>query len=128
MKKHKQTLAKEISQETKQVVMERQHYRSISGIALTPYNVEFHHVIFRSAQGIGLEWNIVAITSEEHRLFHDHKPIPVNGRERYSWEEFDTLMKNHLKLWYEGWSEQACKYDKYKTVDEYGVIRRERKI
>lgn len=128
MKKHKQTLAKEISQDTKRVVMERQHYRSISGVALSPYNVEFHHVIYRSGQGIGTEWNIVAITKDEHRRFHDKQPIQVNGRDRYTWEEFGTLMKNHLKLWYEGWSEQACKYDKYKTIDEYGVTKRERKI
>ena len=128
MKKHKQTLAKEISNDTKQVVMERQHYKSISGVALTPYNATFHHVVFRSGQGIGAEWNLCAITFDEHRAFHDHQPIVVNGRERYSWEEFDTLMKNHLKLWYENWSEKACKYDKYKTIDEYGVIRREKKI
>ena len=128
MKKSKQAKAKEISQETKQVVMERQHYRSISGVALSPYNVEFHHVIFKGDQGIGQEWNICAITKEEHRLFHDHNDICVNGRKRYSWLEFDILMKNHLKLWYEGWSEDACKYKKYKEFWEYGVTRREHKI
>ena len=128
MRKHKQTIAKEISQQTKQVVLERQHYRSISGVALTPYNADFHHVVFRSGQGVGAEFNVCAITKEEHSLFHDHKKIPVNGADRYSWEEFDTLMKNHLKLWYENWSEKACKYDKYKDISEYGIVRRERKI
>ena len=128
MVKHKQTIAKEISQDTKRLVMERQGYRSITGVALSNTNAEFHHVVYRSQQGLGTEWNVCALTFDEHRRFHDKQDILVNGRERYTWQEFDTLMKNHLKLWYENWSEQACKYDKYKTLDEYGVIRRERKI
>ena len=98
MAKSKQAKAKEISEKTKQIVLERQHYRSISGVALTPYNVTYHHVISRGEQGVGAEFNICAITKEEHRLFHDKNDIPVNGRERYSWIEFDILMKNHLKL------------------------------
>ena len=128
MRKHKQTLAKEISLDTKRLVMERQGYRSITGVALSESSATFHHVIYRSGQGIGAEWNVVALSFDEHRRFHDKQDILVNGRERYTWQEFDTLMKNHLKLWYEGWSESACKYDKYKTIDEYGVMRRERKI
>ena len=125
--KSKATLAKEISADTKQTVLERQGFRSISGVALGS-TAEFHHVIFRSGSGVGYEWNIVALTPEEHRLFHDKRDIPVNGRCRYSWIEFDILMKNHLKLWYDGWSEEKCKYHKYCEEEDYEVIRRDRKI
>ena len=45
MAKSRLTKAKEISPETKQKVWDRQHGRSISGVALSPYNVEFHHDI-----------------------------------------------------------------------------------
>lgn len=127
-RKSKQTTVKDISDKTKETVMERQRYRSISGAVLNPFNVEFHHVIFRSAGGVGYEWNICAITKEEHRLFHDKKDIPLNGRCRYSWIEFDILMKNHLKLWYEGWTEGKCKYHKYFDEQDYGVTRRDKKI
>ena len=92
---------------------------------LSPYNVEFHHVIPRSASGIGYEWNIVAITKDEHRWYHDHCNIQVNGRDRYTYMEFEILMKNHLKKMYEGWSEYSCKFHKYWEEKDYGVTRRE---
>lgn len=92
---------------------------------LSPYNVEFHHVIPRSASGVGYEFNIVAITKDEHRWYHDHCNIQVNGKDRYTYLEFDTLMKNHLKKMYEGWSEYSCQYKKNKEEKDYGVVRRE---
>lgn len=125
MAKSKLTKVKEISQETKLKVWDRQQGRSISGVALSPYNVEFHHVIPRSDSGIGYEWNIVAITFDEHRWVHDGCPIKVNRRDRYSNIEFKILMKNHLKLHYEGWSEEKCKFHKYWNEDDYGVIRKD---
>lgn len=123
MAKSNLTKAKEISQQTKKAVLGRQHCRSISGVALHGGNTEFHHVIYRSGSGIGAEWNVVAITSEEHRRYHDGCSIKVNGRDRYTNEEFGILMKNHLKMNYIGWSEEKCRYQKYKEFDEYGVIR-----
>ena len=104
--KSKLTKAKEISYETKCKVLDRQGNRSISGVFLSQYNTEFHHVIPRSASGIGYEWNIVAITSEEHRWYHDHANIRVNGM-------------------YIGWAEEKCKFRKYAEENEYGVTRRE---
>ena len=118
--------AKEISQATKEKVLERQGYRSISGVALN--TADFHHVIYRSNSGIGYEWNIVAITPDEHRWLHDKQPIKVNGRNRYSWIEFEILMKNHLKLKYNGWTEEKCKFHKYWNEEDYGVTRRKGKL
>ena len=125
MAKSKLTKAKEISFETKQKVLDRQGSRSVSGVYLAPYNIEFHHVIPRSSSGVGYEWNIVALTKEEHRLYHDHCSIPVNGKERYTWLEFDILMKNHLKMRYEGWSEEKCKFRKYAEESDYKVTRKD---
>lgn len=125
MAKSNLTKAKEISFATKQKVLDRQGNRSITGVYLAPYNVEFHHVIPRSASGVGYEWNIVAITKDEHRWFHDHCDIQVNGRKRYTYMEFDILMKNHLKMRYEGWSEEKCKVRKCAEESDYGVTRRE---
>ena len=117
--KSRLTKAKEISQKTKQAVLERQRYRSISGVALTERNTEFHHVIFRSESGIGLEFNIVAITSDEHRWFHDGCPIKVNGRNRFTSLEFGIIMKNYLKRVYPHWKEEYCKYHKYWEEEDY---------
>lgn len=125
MAKSKLTKAKEISYETKVKVLDRQANRSISGVMLSPYNVEFHHVIPRSASGVGYEWNIVAISRDEHRWYHDHCNIQVNGKDRYTYMEFEILMKNHLKKMYEGWSEYSCKFHKYWNEEDYGVKRRE---
>lgn len=124
MAKSVQTKAKEISAETKREVLERQGYRSISGVALTASNTEFHHYVFRSHGGVGYEWNIVAVTAEEHRAIHDHQPIKVNGRERYTWDEFQTLIHNHLCLRYAGWSKDKCKYKKYWAEEDYQVKRK----
>ena len=123
--KSKQTKTKEISRETKQIVLQRQHYKSISGVALTEQSAVFHHVVFRGNQGVGYEFNIVALTWEEHRRFHDGLSIFVNGKERYSNQEFNTLMKNHLKLNYNGWTEDKCKYKKYFDEKDYGITRKE---
>lgn len=125
MAKSKLTKAKEISYETKCKVLDRQGNRSITGVMLSPYNVEFHHVIYRSDSGIGYEWNIVALTRDEHRWVHDHQPIMVNGRVRYTWDEFNIIMKNHLKKMYEGWSEYSCRFHKGWEEADYKITRRE---
>ena len=126
MGKSQQTKVKEISAETKREVLERQNYRSISGVALTASNTEFHHYVFRSRGGVGYAWNIVGLTSEEHRAIHDHQSIKVNGRDRYSWDEFQTLIHNHLCLRYAGWSVDKCKYRKYWTEEDYQITRKQK--
>lgn len=127
MAKSNQTKAKEISIETKKAVLERQNHRSLSGAALTS-SADFHHFIARGSGGVGYAWNIIALTPEEHRAVHDHQPIKVYGKKRYSWEEFRTLMRNHLIIHYIGWSEDKCKYHKYWDKEDYGVIERNGKI
>lgn len=116
--------AKDITPKTKEKVLKRQEGKSITGVLLYPNNTDFHHVRPRSDSGVGYEWNVVAITREEHRCYHDHLPIKVNGRVRYSWEEFDTLLKNHLILRYLGWDWEKTKYHKYWKEEDYGVVAR----
>ena len=127
MSKSKITKLKEISEETKKTVMERQHYKSITGVALSDYNVNFHHVVGRGQEGVGLDFNIVAITFDEHRAYHDGRSIKVNGRDRYTNKEFETLMKNHLKLNYVNWSEDNCKIKKYWDEEDYRWLVRPQK-
>ena len=117
--------AKEISAATKIKVLERQQYKSISGVNLYGKTIEFHHVRPRSSSGVGYEWNIVAITADEHRDLTDKKDIKVNGKERYTWEEFDILCRNHLKRKYNGWTYERCKYQKGFEISDYGVTRNE---
>lgn len=126
--KSKQTEIKEVSAETKRVVMERQHFCSIGKQTLFQNAVEFHHVISRGRQGVGYEWNIVALTPQEHRAYHDGNNIKVNGRDRYTPQEFETLMKNHLKMNYEGWTEEKCKYHKGWEEEDYGIRRTNGKL
>ena len=121
MPKSNYTKAKEISLKTKENVLKRQSNKSISGASLYNSNVEFHHVVFRSSSGVGYEWNIVALTSDEHRALHDKKGIEVNGRVRYTWQEFNTLIRNHLKIKYPNWSEEKCKYHKYWKEKDYEI-------
>lgn len=120
----KLTRAKEVSEATKKAVLERQNFRSISGVYLVGKQVEYHHFISRGCEGIGAEWNICAITKEEHRAYHDGANIKVNGADYYTSEEFKTLMRNHLILNYCNWSEEACKYKKFVDLKDYGVKRR----
>ena len=116
--------AKSISLETRKSVLERQHYRSISGRYISESNASLHHFVERSSGGIGYEWNIVALTFEEHRAVHDHQPIKMGKRVLYTYDEFQTLMRNHLIINYENWSEQKCKFQKRLTEEEYGISRR----
>lgn len=122
----KYTEAKSITNETRNAVLERQHNKSISGRYLTDGTASFHHYVERSSSGVGYEWNIVALTFEEHRAVHDHKPIMVGKRILYTYEQFCTLMRNHLIINYVDWSEDKCKYKKHLLEEEYGVVRRTR--
>lgn len=119
MAKSKLTRMKEISYETKCQVLDEQGNRSITGVYLAPWNTDFHHIIYRSAEGVGLAFNICALTKDEHRAVHDHQPIVVNGKARYSWDEFQILMKNRKKLAYPHWSEDKCKFHKGWDEQDY---------
>ena len=111
MAKSKQTKAHEISKETKMKVWERQKGKSIfSGISITPEMCCCHYIP-RSQGGLGKEWNIFGCYQgygiNEHRLFDEHKPIA-----NLTAKQYHTVLKNHFKLNYKGWTEDKCKYKK----------------
>lgn len=112
-----------ISDLTRKKVRERQNNFSPFGNWLGQY-CEFHHVVGSGLgiKGVGYEWNVVALTFDEHRAIHDHQPIKVNGKVRYTYEEAITLMKNHLKLHYPNWCEEKCKVHKGWEVKDYEII------
>ena len=116
--------AKQITTDTRRAVLERQHYKSISGRYLSEESASFHHYVERSSSGVGYEWNIVALTFEEHRAIHDHQPIKWGKRVLYTYDQFITLIRNHLIINYENWSEKGCKYHKGWEIEDYGIVRR----
>ena len=118
--------AKQITTDTRRAVLERQNYASISGRHLTEESASFHHYVERSSSGVGFEWNIVALTFEEHRAIHDHQPIKWGKRVLYTYDQFITLIRNHLIIHYENWTEKGCKYHKGWEQENYGIVRRTR--
>ena len=115
----------DISNDTRQIVYERQKGFSPFGNWLGT-SCDYHHVVNSGlgVKGVGYEWNIVALTREEHRSIHDKQPIKVNGIKKYSYDEAITIIKNHLKINYIGWGEEKCKVHKGFDKEDYKVIRR----
>lgn len=124
---NKRTKALDISDTERKLVIERQNGKSISGLSLQVYGCEIHHFVSRGCEGVGYEFNLVALTPEEHRAVHDHQPVKLNGRVRYTYQEFQTLIRNHLIRNYVNWTYEGCKYNKkYETKNDYGIYRRKR--
>jgi len=124
--KSKLTKAKEITSKTKQIVWERQNGVSIlSGIAITKEMCCCHYVGRGEKSGVGYEWNIVGLTPQEHFQLDNNMPIEVNGRIRYTNEQAQTIIGNHLKLHYNGWTREKCSYIKYFDEKDYGITRKE---
>lgn len=115
------TKAKQITTRTKEKVFKRQNGKSIlSGETITLEQC-CCHFIGRGLGGVGYEWNIVGLTADEHRLLDENKPIIVRGKVRYTNQEAQTLIRNHLILNYSGWSVDKCKYKKWFEEQDYGV-------
>lgn len=115
----------EISNETRQEVYQRQKGFSPFGNWLGN-SCDYHHVVNSGlgVKGVGYEWNIIALTREEHRSIHDHQPIKVNGLIKYTYEEAITIMKNHLKICYPNWCEEKCKVHKGWEIKDYKIIKK----
>ena len=121
------TKAKQISPETKKKVWERQNGRSV--VSGFPISVEMcccHFIGRGEKSGVGYEWNVVGLTTDEHRLLDENKPLKINGRIRYSNAEMQTIIHNHLVENYEGWALAKCSYHKYWKEEDYDVKRRKK--
>lgn len=94
--------SKDVFETVKQKVLKRQNNLSISGVWLGN-GVNYHHIKPRSHGGLGIEENIVALTPLEHRELHDHQSITVNGKKYYTYDEFQTLIRNHMRRNYKNW-------------------------
>lgn len=113
--------AKEISEKTKLAVLERQKYKSVvSNLPLTLQTASFHHYVERGQSGIGYEWNIVALTFNEHRALHDGNKVF-----KFTSKQAEALIHNYLSRMYKHWSKDNCKYHKWYTEKDYGVTRNE---
>lgn len=122
------TKAKQISQETKQKVYDRQNGKSVlSGLAITK-EMCCCHFIGRGLGGVGYEWNIIGLTPEEHRQLDLNQTIYVGKMPRWTNKEAHIIIQNHLNLNYNGWSIEKCKYQKYKKEEDYEVTRKKDRI
>ena len=114
-----------ISDLTRKHVRERQNNFSPFGNWLGQ-SCHFHHVIGSGLgeKGVGYEWNVIALTCEEHMAIHQHQPIKVYGLVKYTYDEAITIMKNHLKTHYPNWTEKKCKVHKGWEASDYEITRR----
>lgn len=112
--KSKRTKDLEISQATRQKVLERQKNLSITGRYSSTYHL--HHFVSKGASGCSFHWNLIALLPEEHIQYHNGGKVG-----RYTHEEFQTLMRNHLVIHYSNWSLDKCKYKKGYEESDYGV-------
>lgn len=126
--KSKRTKALEISRETKEKVWKRQHGKSLFA-PYKPITVEMCccHYVSRAQGGLGEEWNIFgcfqAPWADEHKAFDRQlSEKQVKEMTNLSVEEMHTVVRNHFIRNYEDWSEEKCKYQKYK---EFELKRRE---
>lgn len=132
MPKSNLTKAKDITDDTKRKVWERQGGKSLFA-PYQPITVEMCccHFVSRTGNdrhgksgsgGVGYEWNIFGCYqtpwTNEHNLFDEGKPIG-----NLTNEEAIKVVENHLKQNYCGWSLDKCRYHKGWEEEDYGVRR-----
>lgn len=125
--KSKKTKSHEISLETKKKVWERQNGRSLFA-PYRPITIEMCccHYVSRANNGLGTEWNIFGCYQSpwlnEHLMYDGQ--INIDKNLNLTRDEMKTVVRNHLVRNYDRWSEEDCKYQKYKDIAEYEVKRK----
>ena len=129
-RKSKQAKAHEITKETKQIVWERQHGKSLFA-PYKPITVEMCccHFIPRARGGLGTEWNIFgcfqAPWADEHKAFdHQLSDKEVRKITNLTPDEMVTVVRNHLMENYDGWCEDNCRYKKGYELEDYEIRRK----
>lgn len=102
-KRHKQTIACDISPKVMNVVIDRDMHCIICGKSGAPNA----HYIARSHGGLGTEENIVTLCQKCH---HDYD----NGDKR---EEYGAKIEQHLRKHYPDWDRSKLIYNKFKELD-----------
>jgi 5-methylcytosine-specific restriction endonuclease McrA len=100
-KRHKQTIACDISPKVKAAVRERDGGRCV--ICGEPGEPNMHF-IGRAQGGLGIEENIATGCTKCHHLYD-------NGDKR---KEYGLKIENHLKRHYPGWSKSKLIYDRHR--------------
>ncbi len=104
-RRHKQTIACDISPEVRRIVVERDNNCSI--LSGERDRLEVAHYINRSQGGLGIPENLVLLTKQEH-LDYD------NGDKL---EEYGARIEAHLRAHYPGWDRSKLIYNKWKEID-----------
>ena len=103
------TKALQIPYKVKNIVWMRQGGRSVWSGKMISVEECCCHFVSRARSGLGIEENVVGLTTEEHRIFDlnepgDHKELQERMREK---------AREHLKAFYPGWCEDDLKYKKW---------------
>lgn len=130
-KKHKQTIAHEITRETKEKVWKRQHGKSLFSNRTITVDMCCCHYVSRAQGGVGYEWNIFGCYQSPWCNEHDAFDGKLSEKEvrkmlNLTAEEMKTVAGNHLKRNYNNWSIENCTYKKWYEENDYGVTRREK--
>lgn len=103
-KKHKRTIATDISQVVKKEVWERDLHRCIFCKKQVPLSNANAHFIPRSAGGLGISQNIITACNECHNE-------QDNGKKSI---EYDRVAEKYLKKYYgDKWDKKKLIYNKY---------------
>ena len=108
----------EISQKTRRKVMERQDGLSITGRSLGN-GVNYHHIVSKGSEGVGYEFNVIALTPDEHIEYHRGSSILTEHKGKLNRKEFDQFIDDYMKQIYSNWSRDKCKYVPGWTEEDY---------
>lgn len=106
-KRHKQTIACDISQNVRNHVYARDNGASI--ISGSHDRLEMAHYIPRSQGGMGIPENLVLLTKHEHIAYDEGNPT----EQMVIGERIEAYLRSH----YPNWDRSKLIYDKWKDLD-----------
>ena len=89
--------------------MERQDGLSITGRSLGN-GVNYHHIVSKGSEGVGYEFNVIALTPDEHIAYHRGSAVLTEFKTIRNRKEFDQFIDDYMKNFYPNWSRSKCKY------------------
>ena len=104
-KRHRMTIACDISPEVRHYVFIRDGGKSI--ISGKTENLEVCHFVNRSHGGLGIPENLGLMTKQEHAKYDNGNKL----------DEYGAKFERHLKRHYPNWDRSKLIYDKWKDLD-----------
>jgi 5-methylcytosine-specific restriction endonuclease McrA len=73
------------------------------------YNLQFHHIVYKSHRGMGVKENGVLLCLHCHKKAHE-KAIEIR-----------PILEEYIKGYYPGWSREQMKYRKHKKLNYINI-------